>query len=243
MHSEVANIVHAFESWDESGSGIISREHLTVLIRALTPGVTDVDIDTLFEALETEGVRLENIKYMDFVEWLWSDAAKESAKVAPQSHAVMSEEPRQEADGDKETRRRGLWEAELSTAASRASHKYSETKVRQYFIEVKWRLESDEYCSHIKGALFNSIDTQNRGKVAYAEVADLIEKSLGCAADISGSGRRPSAEEIRDAFDMHDTLVTSRGFLGVDEFLNLMRFLQIKVAEAAMPLSQLLSQA
>mmetsp|Transcript_102816 Transcript_102816/g.261208 ORF Transcript_102816/g.261208 Transcript_102816/m.261208 type:complete len:301 (-) Transcript_102816:72-974(-) len=296
MQSEVANIVQAFKSWDETGTGLISRSDLTILIRALTPGITDADIVKLFDALAEEGMPPEDLKYEDFVTWLWSappaaaapnalavpkvaapaqssvpadtkapkkekaEAAPPKAEAAPpkaesapprpgaappkaEAAAPKAEAaPPEEEEIDEEARRRGLWQAALESAASKALNKYPEEKVRQYYSEVRTRLEGQEYIDHAKGAFFDGVDSDHDGKISFKEVAEVIAKSLKCVSDIMGTHAQPTMQEIRAAFDAHDTLAVGRGVMGVDEFLNLLRYLQVRVAEAAMPMSRVFWQ-
>mmetsp|Transcript_78277 Transcript_78277/g.162593 ORF Transcript_78277/g.162593 Transcript_78277/m.162593 type:complete len:240 (-) Transcript_78277:249-968(-) len=231
LSPQVNNIVQAFRSWDEEGTGRITREDLETLIRALLPDLSDPDLEKLFDALGAAGMPTEDLRYEDFILWLYQPVAEETSTRQP-VETYDSEEI------DEEARRRGLWQAELVAAAERACREYPEDKVRQYFREVSARLESEEYLSHVKGQYFQCVDLDHDGKISFIEAASVIAKSLKCVADIEGSHELPRMKDIRRAFDAHDTLVFGRGHMGADEFLNLMRYLQVRVAAAALPMSK-----
>mmetsp|Transcript_112064 Transcript_112064/g.219685 ORF Transcript_112064/g.219685 Transcript_112064/m.219685 type:complete len:236 (-) Transcript_112064:118-825(-) len=234
MVSKVEDVVQAFKSWDVDGTGIITKKELSDLIRTLAPQIMEDDLDRLFDAAASDGLRVDDLKYEEFLFWLWSTDAMSQGDGSASTPAE---------DGiDEEARRRGLWEGAVESASSNAMARYPPEKVRRYFNGIVDRLRSKEYCDHVKGAYFESVDANRDGKVSFAEAEALIAKSLRCAADLLHIKGHPTAQEIRAAFDAHDTLVAGRGMMGVDEFLNLMRYLQVRVAEAALPLSSFFSE-
>jgi len=263
MHSEAHHIVDAFKTWDEEGSGVISKKELSNLIRTLTPDVTDEDIEKLFIAASRDGLAVDDFQYEAFIDWLWAvddgdlsgsggrgadiaaDKAGDGGGGGGQPIAATGkekEEEEKEDEIDEEARRRGLWEGALASASSRAMERYPKEQVRQYFDEVRARLEGQDYALHVQGTMFDRVDADHDGKISFQEATALISKSLQCVADITGTGRHPTMEDVRFAFDSHDTLAIGRGIMGVDEFLNLMRYLQVCVAEAAMPMSRVFRQ-
>jgi len=212
--AEVGEVVEEFRRWDTAGSGVITRQGMRGLIAALAPGIGDEELDHLFEAAAADGLQLETLRYEDFLHWL-------STGDAPPAQTEQ-----QSGDGL-------LWKSELGTASSRASASFPPEKVRCYFGQVSDRLQSDEYTEHIQGSVFLGLDTDGDGLVSFVGAAPFILKCLACAADLSGAGA-PSAADARAEFDAHDG---GRGALDADGFLALMRRLQVRVAEAALPMS------
>lgn len=212
-----------FRTWDINGHGVIARSELTSIIQRLNPGIGDGELEALFAAA---GVHCSTcIEYDNFIGWLWSDCALSDAELQAEA-----------------ARERGLWEGALASARGSAARQYPPDRVDRYFDEVYARLAGPEYTAHVKGTFFEKVDSDHDGRVSFSEAAALISKSLQCAADL-GHGVQPSQEEIRAAFDAHDTLVEGRGRMGVDEFLNLARYLQVRVAEAMLPLSQVVRES
>lgn len=208
----------AFRSWDANGHGLIARSELTSIIQRLNPGIGDGDLEALFAAA---GVHCSSrVDYDNFINWLWSDCGLSDSEIRAEA-----------------ARERGLWEGAIVAARAEAATKFPPERVNRYFDEVYSRLIGADYIAHVKGTFFEKVDRDRDGRVSFSEAAALISKSLQCAADL-GHGVRPSQEEVRAAFDAHDTLIEGRGRMGVDEFLNLARYLQVRVAEAMLPLSQ-----
>jgi len=139
-------------------------------------------------------------------------------------------------NSNKILREKGLWEGAIASAKAKAFQRYDKTAVDSYFEEVKQRLCSAEYGTHVKGDFFTQVDTDKDGKVSFDEASGLISSTLVCCADLAGI-QKPTKKSIRRVFDAHDTTVKGLNFLGEDEFLNLMRYLQVQVAEAMLPLS------
>jgi Ca2+-binding EF-hand superfamily protein len=139
-------------------------------------------------------------------------------------------------------RTRGLWQGSLAVAKAKASQRFSDVAVESYFQGVHSRLNSPEYAAHVKGEFFRQVDANKDGKVSFSEAIGVINSSFQCASDLGGS-HKPTPEAIREAFDAHDTIEEGWGFMGGDEFLNLMRYLQVRVAEAMLPLSQLVKES
>merc|ERR1740121_1620379 len=163
MNSEVDHIIEAFKSWDESGSGVISREDLSSIIRALSPGIGEDDLEKLFSAAASDGLPGNQLKYEDFVTWLWlptpGDKTEKKAPAPvpppksskPANARPVKKAPAQQAKSptsaaapasspafdpaDEERRRRGLWQGALKDAAANGARKYREEKVRQYLLE------------------------------------------------------------------------------------------------------------
>mmetsp|Transcript_56811 Transcript_56811/g.164861 ORF Transcript_56811/g.164861 Transcript_56811/m.164861 type:complete len:226 (+) Transcript_56811:55-732(+) len=219
--ADVKEVVHAFKCWDTVGAGVITRQGLRGLIATLVSGITDEDIERLFEAAAEDGLSLDNVRYEEFLMWLWANEGT-TADAAPND---------QESDDIA-----GPWATELAGASSRAAERYPPEKVQGYFGEVTARLRSSAYREHVTGSLFDGVDADRDGRVSFAEAAPLVGKCLQCAADLAQTGHRPSADDVRAAFDAHDS--EGRGFLGPGEFLGLMRHLQAKVAEAALAISR-----
>jgi len=219
--AEVDEVVRAFKCWDTVGSGVITTQGLRGLIAALTPGILEDDLDLLFEAAAEDGVRLESLKYEEFIQWLWTNNTPEGSAAG------------QEGASD------SIWADELASASTKAMEQYPAEKVRSYFGEVSARLQSDSYREHVKGAFFDAV-ADREGHVSFEDAAPLIGKCLQCAADLAQSPARPSAEEVRAEFDAHDA--GGCGKLTADEFLGLMRHLQTKVAGAALALSSAMQE-
>mmetsp|Transcript_105234 Transcript_105234/g.280147 ORF Transcript_105234/g.280147 Transcript_105234/m.280147 type:complete len:227 (-) Transcript_105234:36-716(-) len=217
------DVRQVFRAWDKEGNGMISRKEFSGIIMRLSPEIGEQELEALFDAADANaGGRLN---YEQFFTWLWAPDGDEDGSLAKDAELEKARE-------------RGLWEGALTNAISKYSEKYPAEKVTQYFDEVQNRLGGQEYAAHVKGAFFKRVDKNEDGKVDFQEAFSLIRKSLQCAADL-GAAEKPTVDEIRAAFDAHDTLVSGRGRMGVDEFLNLTRYLQVRVAEAMLPLSQL----
>lgn len=137
----------------------------------------------------------------------------------------------------KGSRENGLWESAMVSAREKGQQRFDRAAVDKYFDEVYARLSSAQYAEHVKGALFTKVDSDKDGKVSFQEVLGLIRQTLQCAADVGGS-QAPTPEAIQEVFIAHDSDVVGYGFMGSDEFLNLMRYLQVRVAEAMLPLSK-----
>lgn len=135
-------------------------------------------------------------------------------------------------------REKGLWEDAMATAIAKACQRFNSAAVKQYFDGVNARLTAAEYVEHVKGAFFVQVDADKDGKVSFDEAIDLIANSLCCAADIGGSAK-PRQTLLREVFDAHDTIAHGWNYMGGEEFLNLMRYLQVQVAEAMLPMSQI----
>jgi len=234
--------MQTFRSWDVDGSGVIARRELLGIIKRLCPDMDDRDLDMLFTAA---GVHSDGqLRYEEFLNWLWRDSIGETeaaaiARARDKPEAEMGfgrfAKGLAEAEAAKE---RGMWEDALMAARAKAALTYPAAKVKQYFDGVHSRLEGEEYQRDVKGTYFTRVDADKDGLVTFEEAAKLIKKSLNCAADFQ-MAPKPTAEEIRFAYDAHDTMADGRGRMGVDAFLNLHRYLQVRVAEAMLPLSQL----
>jgi len=220
----LSKVQTAFRSWDESGKGLIKISELRGVIQRLIPGISDNDLEALFSAVDAtvDG----NLNYMEFINWLWSDDADAEAEMVAE-HA----------------RTKGLWEGALDEARMKAKQKYSADKVDTYFNEVHERLSGAAYVEHVKGAFFRRTDKDADDRISFEEASALIGKSLQCVADLGSIPSKPTKEEIRAAFDAHDTRVFGKGRMGGDEFLQLCRYLQVRVAEAALPLSKVVQSS
>jgi len=238
---QVGHIIEAFKSWDETGSGLISREDLATIIKLLSPGLNESDLDKLFRAAGKDGLTLggNTFRYEDFVTWLWAPNGRKKAKAKATSSSSRAAAEETFDPADEERRRKGLWEAALAAAEAKGCESYAADKVKNYFHEIRARICSEEYARHVKGQFFQNVDSDQDGKISFDQVASIIAKPLQFAADMV-AGPKPTMEEVHSAFDAHDTLVVGRGHMGVDEFLNLMKYLQVRVAEAAMPMSRML---
>ncbi|CAK9053980.1 Calmodulin (CaM) [Durusdinium trenchii] len=202
----------AFKSWDTQGDGTITKRGLIHLLRKLAPQVSEDDLEVLFVAAGADAPGL--VKYQEFITYLWSE--------------------------DEDARARGLWEDAIKKARLKASRTWPEERVKNYWDEVENRLKSQEYIDHVRTKMFVQVDQDKDGRVSFDEAKLLICQSLRCAADLT-KAPSPTQEEVRLAFDAHDTLVEGRGRMGVDEFVNLARYLQVTVAEAMQPLSKVLT--
>jgi len=278
LSSEIQRIVAAFKGWDEEGTGLMSRQEFSELLRHLAMNVSDAELDQLFDAAASDGLSVGNLKYEDFLLWLWKDkhvdavlsegtAIGSSAPAdAIEQHAAQDErdqcthpasadgrKPQVDLDSDpivaetlcgKPSDRPRFWQNAIRRAIEVSSTEegaYVPERVQRYFQLIHSRLESQDYADQIRTQWFDGVlDADRDGKVSFLDAASLIAKSLQCAADFSKS-TRPDPREIRDVFDAHasDSCASACGVLGQDEFLDLMRYLQIQVAEAVMPLSQI----
>ncbi|CAE8734648.1 unnamed protein product [Polarella glacialis] len=216
-------VVEAFQSWDAEGHGVIGRTQLVRIIRRLTPGVNETELEALFSAAGLDADSC--VKYNDFIDWLWAESG------------LTEDELRSEA-----ARERGLWESALEAARIKAAETWPPDRVAKYFDEVEARLLAEDYIQHVKREMFIQADQDHDGKVGFHEAKALINKSLRCAADLVHAPR-PTQDDVRDAFDAHDTLVEGRGRMGMDEFLNLARYLQVRVAEAMLPFSKVMKDS
>mmetsp|Transcript_17792 Transcript_17792/g.40045 ORF Transcript_17792/g.40045 Transcript_17792/m.40045 type:complete len:219 (+) Transcript_17792:3-659(+) len=210
-------VLEAFRSWDVQGQGTIGRKQLIKILQRLTPQVTESDLEVLFVAAGADAGG--GVKYNDFISYLWADGSVEDASEA--------------------ARVRGLWEDALKDAREKAKTWPAE-KVDRYWNEVETRLWSKDYFEHVKLSLFIQADQDQDGRVSFDEARALICKSLRCAADLT-KAPQPTQEEVRQAFDAHDTLAEGRGRMGVGEFVNLARYLQVIVAEAMLPFSKVVT--
>jgi hypothetical protein len=234
-----------FRNWDQEGSGLISRRQLCGVLTRLSPKVTDQELSRLFAALGADGALdgygLEPgpdslLRYESFLTWLWAEGEPGEG-----GRATSAAQLRERLEEDEAARERGLWEGALSEARARAAEKYSEPVAKSYFDEVAQRLSGSQYSEHVKGAFFTKVDEDKDGKVSFEEASALIAKALSFASDM-GLAPKPTGQEVRAAFDAHDTLVGGRGRMGADEFLNLARYLQVRVAEAGLPLSRVVTE-
>lgn len=238
---EADHIIQAFRSWDESGSGIISRHDLASIIRALSPGIAERDLDRLFKAAARDGFQAEDLKYEDFVTWLWHPSNLATLEVAEEAAAAAAaeEKGRAAAAAEEQAKKNVLWKGTLAAATAKAQERYPEEKVHQYWDDVSDRLYSQDYAKHVRSTFFDKVDTDRDGMITFRQVLPVIRKCLQCAADMEHRPR-PTKQEMRAAFDAHDG---GKGVMGEEEFLNLMRYLQIKVAEAVMPMSRVFRDA
>jgi Ca2+-binding EF-hand superfamily protein len=225
------DVGQAFRTWDKDGNGMISKKEFTDIILRLSPEMSQEDLDVLFDAADINDDGMLN--YEEFFGWLW---APDEELMNPNNNGGIEAK----AEQGMISNQHGLWEDAVSDSRTKFIDSYPQERVNQYFDEVQARLGGQEYEEHVKGSFFNRVDKNKDGKVDFQEAYSLIRKSLQCAADITGSAK-PTAEEIRAAFDTHDELSSGRGRLGVDEFTNLCRYLQVRVAEAMLPLSSLVS--
>eukprot|EP00419_Tripos_fusus_P000974 CAMPEP_0172675676 /NCGR_PEP_ID=MMETSP1074-20121228/13419_1 /TAXON_ID=2916 /ORGANISM="Ceratium fusus, Strain PA161109" /LENGTH=269 /DNA_ID=CAMNT_0013493165 /DNA_START=46 /DNA_END=850 /DNA_ORIENTATION=- len=224
------DVRQVFRTWDKDGNGMISKKEFTGIILRLSPDMSQEDLDVLFDAADINDDG--RLNYEEFFSWLWApDEGPENPNDNGGAEVIKAEQgtiPNQH----------GLWEGAVSDSRAKFSDAYPVERVNQYFDEVQARLGGQEYEEHVKGTFFNRVDKNKDGKVDFQEAYSLIRKSLQCAADITGSAK-PTAEEIRAAFDAHDEFSSGRGRMGVDEFTNLCRYLQVRVAEAMLPPQQL----
>jgi len=154
---------------------------------------------------------------------------------------LMETEARKAADlellkSNNALREKGLWEGAMASAKLKAYQRYEEGAVDAYFDEVRDRLRSAAYEENVKGPLFTKVDADKDGKVSFIEASGMITSALVCSADLAGA-KKPTTESIRQVFDTHDTISQGWDFMGGAEFLNLMRYLQVQIAEAMLPLS------
>lgn len=154
---------------------------------------------------------------------------------------LMETEARKAADlellkSNNALREKGLWEGAMASAKLKAYQRYEEGAVDAYFNEVRERLRSAAYEVHVKGPLFTKVDSDKDGKVSFTEASGMITSALVCSADLAGA-KKPTTESVREVFDAHDTISQGWEYMGGVEFLNLMRFLQVQIAEAMLPLS------
>eukprot|EP00933_Yihiella_yeosuensis_P065760 TRINITY_DN69736_c0_g1_i1.p1 TRINITY_DN69736_c0_g1~~TRINITY_DN69736_c0_g1_i1.p1 ORF type:complete len:255 (+),score=43.70 TRINITY_DN69736_c0_g1_i1:104-766(+) len=208
----------AFRTWDAEGQGLIGKGQLVRIIQKLTPAAQK-DLEAMFAAA---GAELGNrVKYEEFIAWLWIDCE--------------DEETLKEA-----MRERGLWESYMLSARIKAASIHPEDRVNRYFDQVHQMLSSEEYTQHVKDTMFRMTTKDTDGRVTFEDAKLHIAKSLSCAADLVHAPK-PTSQEVRDAFDAHDTLTEGRGRMGVQEFINLSRYLQVRVAEAVLPLSKVIT--
>ena len=210
MAAEADRVLDVLRTWDTDGSGVILQDELRTVVARLCPDLAEEQLNVLLAAAAArDGAGSNEVMYEEFISWLWADGVDaEDVEFA-----------------DEAKRRQGLWEGALVDAGARAVRSHPSEQVRRYLADVRSRLESAEYKAHVRGVYFDRVDADGDGKVSFAEASAEITKSLQCAADL-GLGRRPTEEEVRAAFDAHDTLAEGRGRLGPDEFLNLARYLQ-----------------
>lgn len=204
----------AFKTWDTEGDGTITKTGLIRLLRKIAPQVTESDLEVLFEAAGATDAPPGSVKYLEFITYLWSD--------------------------DEAARARGLWEEAIRKARENACRMWPADKVACYWDEVEKRLKSEQYIDHVRSKMFVQVDQDQDGRVSFEEAKALICKSLSCAADLT-KAPGPTRDEVRLAFDAHDTLVEGRGRMGVEEFVNLARYLQVIVAEAMQGFSKVLT--
>jgi len=220
---EPIKVQSVFRKWDAGGKGLIKKSDLKCVIQKLLPGITSADLDVLFAEVDAQGDA--NLNYIEFIDYLWSGTEAEAEAAAERA------------------REKGLWEGELIEARTRTKQKYPADKVDRYFDEVQERLGGAAYAEHVKGAFFTKTDKNADERISFEEASALILKSLQFAADLGSMSNPPSKAEIKAAFDAHDTKAFGRGTMGGDEFLQLCRYLQVRVAEAALPLSKVMQDS
>jgi len=216
-------IAQLFKQHDINDDGTIKVEELEGVLAAI--GFTaEQSQEMLLQVKSSNG----DIRYDDFLAWLFPKGELHEGAAGIEAKAERGTISNQH----------GLWEDAVSNSRTKFIDKYPQERVNQYFDEVQLRLGGREYEEHVKSTFFNHVDTSKDGKVDFQEAYSLILKSLQCAAAITGSAK-PTAEEIKAAFDTHDKLSSGSGRLGLGEFTNLCRYLQVRVAEAMLPLSSL----
>lgn len=221
MVSVADKIVEAFETWDVEGRGIISSSQLVRILKQLTPCITDNDIGVLLK--EAHPLSSTEVNYKDFIRWLCDDCSFDEREHMQESF-----------------RESGLWEGTLQASRMRCASSWPVERVNWYFDQVYSRLASEDYVQHVKRDLFTRTDQDKDGLISFDEARTLICKTLQCAADIEHT-HQPTQEQIREAFDAHDTIAFGRGRMGEQEFLNLARYLQVRVAEAMLPFSKVIT--
>lgn len=225
LASDAARVKDQFQAWDATSSGLILREQLAQVLQRLCPGVAESEVGDVLHGLDTAGdgrLRLE-----EFLQLLYGQVETSAAS----SGAAIDEAELERA------RERGLWEQALADARARALRaRGGSPQVALYFDDVRDRLSSEEYASHVQSIFFNQVDANQDGTISYEEAASIIGKTLSFAADM-GIAPKPTKDEVKAAFDAHDTLAMGRGRMGDAEFLNLAKYLQVRVAEAMLPLT------
>jgi len=78
-HSPASKVRQVFKEWDTDGNGVISRQELASVFRALLPSFTEEDIDTVFAAADAD--RDGGISYEDFIRWLDNAPAEEMMRL------------------------------------------------------------------------------------------------------------------------------------------------------------------
>eukprot|EP00927_Polykrikos_kofoidii_P074405 TRINITY_DN70395_c0_g1_i1.p1 TRINITY_DN70395_c0_g1~~TRINITY_DN70395_c0_g1_i1.p1 ORF type:complete len:230 (-),score=42.97 TRINITY_DN70395_c0_g1_i1:243-932(-) len=212
-------VQNAFKDYDTSGDGLIAADKLSMVLRKLND-FSEEELEALFAGVEVDSDG--KVNYEDFVLWLWSEFASSA-----------------EAE---QARVKGLWEGSLASAIANGQKAYATRKesVQQYYDEVRARLTGKDYVDHIKTTFFERTDTNKDGRVDLNEATGLIFKSFQCCTQFHQKASSPTQDEIRSAFDAHDTKAFGRGRMGGDEFLNLTRYLQVRVAEAMLPFSSII---
>lgn len=198
------------------------------------------DIRVAFDAIDAQaGSRgwLDADGFIDLVRYFQVQVASATLREA-EARAAQN---LKQIQVDKEMREKGLWKEAIIIAKAKACQRFNETAVETYFEEVDTRLTGEAYAKHVTGVVFAKVDTNKDGKVSFDEALQLIRSTLQCAADLAGA-QKPTAEAIREVFDAHDTMAQGWDFMGGDEFLNLMRYLQVQVADAMLPLSELINK-
>jgi len=236
------DVNHAGTISFDDATGVIDTTLQCVADMAAAAKPTQEDIRNAFDAhdtMETGRGRMGGAELLNLVRYLQIKVAEATLIEAEQR--VADDMKRFQAE--EAARAMGLWEGALSAAKAKAAQKYDMARIESYFEEVRTRLSSAEYSEHVKGSFFQKVDTNKDGKVSFEEALSLIHRSLQCVKNMGGSESPPTHEEIRAAFDAHDTEVEGWNFMGGDEFLNLMRYLQVRVAEAMLPLSDIVTKA
>lgn len=221
---------------DEFGSLADSTVNCTADMATVTKP-TKKDISTLFALAEFQGT----LGLDDALGLVRVLQVRVALATLLESENRARHDVRRYQDGET-LRARGLWQGALASARAKAAQRFSEAAVETYFREVHDRLNSSEYATHVKGEFFRQTDANKDGKVSFEEALGVINSTLQCASDLGGS-YKPTPQAIREAFDAHDTIEEGWNYMGGDEFLNLMRYLQVQVAEVMLPLSKLVKAA
>jgi len=66
--SDAEHVKETFKAWDVNGSGRISRKELGHVLQRLCPSITDLDMERLFQAMDSN--RDGGIDYDEFISWI-----------------------------------------------------------------------------------------------------------------------------------------------------------------------------
>jgi len=200
----VAELKATFARWDTDGSGSITGDELFAIFKALDPTFMQAELDEMMA--EADVNKDGKIDINEFIDWCTNTGAEDM---------FVGE----------------LWVEKWKRCKAEAleMHPGWQAKMEKHWDQIKARLESEAFDKNCVALFMQSEDDNNDGLIDYQEVKDLIEPTLEMlhSQDSSLKRKKVTEEQIKAAFDAHDTAAEGKGKMGKGEFGNLIKYLQV----------------